>query len=103
MGLYKPSRRGCTQVCLNWVLNMVIPYQTNRLHLYWLSRVAKDADALKRLSVDMYLLQYYTDDLKLSRLEGLPTGRLSRRLKIKSSGKASDRKITDLNFSQVVR
>ncbi|CAN6805157.1 unnamed protein product [Brassica oleracea var. botrytis] len=69
MGLRKLSRPGCTQLCRNWVLIMVIPSQTIRLHRYWLTRVTKDANALKRLSSDRYLLQ---------------SGRLRRKLIIKS-------------------
>uniref|UniRef100_A0A0D3D5A7 Uncharacterized protein n=1 Tax=Brassica oleracea var. oleracea TaxID=109376 RepID=A0A0D3D5A7_BRAOL len=50
MGLRKLSRSECTQLFQNWVLLLVILSQTIRLHRYWLTRVAKDADSLKRLS-----------------------------------------------------
>nr|VDC97014.1 unnamed protein product [Brassica oleracea] len=48
MGLRKLSRSRCTQLCRNWVLIMAILSQTIRLHRYWVTRVAKDADSLKR-------------------------------------------------------
>ncbi|KAF8096350.1 hypothetical protein N665_0311s0003 [Sinapis alba] len=52
---------GFIQVLQVWIYHallelasiMGIPYQTNRLHLCWLSRVAKDANVLKPLSADM--------------------------------------------------
>ncbi|KAF8090559.1 hypothetical protein N665_0473s0011 [Sinapis alba] len=47
------ARCGSTMLCHNWVLIMGIPYQTNRLHRCWHSRVAKDANVLKTLSSDM--------------------------------------------------
>ncbi|CAN6815206.1 unnamed protein product [Brassica oleracea] len=75
MGLRKLSRSGCTQLCRNWVLIMVILSQTIRLHRYWLTRVAKDTDSLKRLSSVRYLLQ---------------SGQLRRKLIIKSSDKSSN-------------
>ncbi|KAF8111885.1 hypothetical protein N665_0071s0024 [Sinapis alba] len=45
-------RCGCTMLCQNSELSMVIPYKTNRIHLYWLTMVAKDADFLKMPSED---------------------------------------------------
>ncbi|CDY72074.1 BnaCnng75850D [Brassica napus] len=54
---------------------MVILSQTIRLHRNWLTRVAKDADSLKRLSSVRYLLQ---------------SGQLRRKLIIKSSDKSSN-------------
>nr|VDD60967.1 unnamed protein product [Brassica oleracea] len=44
MGLYKFFRSGRTQLCRNWVLVLVVPEQTVRLHQYWLTRAAEAAD-----------------------------------------------------------
>ncbi|KAG2328684.1 hypothetical protein Bca52824_011412 [Brassica carinata] len=43
---------------------MVIPYQTDRLHRYWLTWVAKDANAVKMLSADR--LVHYMLGLQLN-------------------------------------
>ncbi|KAF8091803.1 hypothetical protein N665_0435s0003 [Sinapis alba] len=62
------SRCGCTMLCQNSELSMVIPYKTNRLHLCWLTMVAKDADLLKMPSKDRRLTRRLNCKSSVSRL-----------------------------------
>nr|VDD11084.1 unnamed protein product [Brassica oleracea] len=43
-GFIQVLQSGRIQLCRNWVLVLVVPEQTVRLHRYWLTRAAEAAD-----------------------------------------------------------